>query len=247
MKAIVLAGGYAKRMWPLTLETPKQLLPVAGKPMIEYVIEELELIEDIDKIFVSTNEKFGQKFIEFFSKRQNKKDVEIFIEPGQTEEEKLGSIGALNLLISQKGIDEETLVIGGDNLFEFAMVDLIKHLEHKGTNIIVLDKVDTIDEAKLFGVAEVDQHHKVISFEEKPENPKSTLVATACYILTKRGIEEVSKYLQQGGDPDKMGHFIEWLCKNDNVYAFIFEGKWFDVGSTELYHEADDYFKKKFT
>ena len=204
------------------------------------------MVQDVDKIYVSTNQKFSQKFQEFFNNRENKKQVEIFIEPSFCEEDKLGSIGALNLLIKTEEIDEETLVIGGDNLFEFKMVDLIKHLEHKGANIIVLDKVDTIEEAKMFGVAEVDEHHKVISFEEKPEHPKSTLVATACYILTKRGIEEVSKYIGQGGEPDKLGHFIQWLCKNDKVYAFTFHGKWFDIGSTELYHEADEYFKKKF-
>jgi len=246
MKAIVLAGGYAKRMWPLTLETPKQLLPIAGKPMIEYVLEELELIEDIDKIYVSTNQKFASKFHEWFNNRENKKDIELFIEPTTSEEQKLGSIGALDFLIKEFGIDEETLVIGGDNLFEFKMVDLIRHLEKKNANIIVLDEVENLEEAKQFGVAEVDENHKILSFKEKPEHPKSTLVATACYILTKRGVEEVSKYIEQGGDPDKMGHFIEWLCKNDIVYAFTFDGKWFDIGNIEMYKEADEYFKKKF-
>jgi glucose-1-phosphate thymidylyltransferase len=246
MKAIVLAGGYATRMWPLTKDTPKQLLPIAGKPMIEYVIEELELIDDIDKIYISTNKKFGKQFIDFFETRENKKKVEIFIEPSEKEEDKFGSVGALNLLISVKDIDEETLIIGGDNLFEFKMVDLIKHLEHKGANIVVLDDVDTLEEAKMFGVAEVGENHEIILFQEKPEHPKSKLVATACYILTKRGVEEVKKYLEQGGEPDKLGHFIEWLSKNDKVYAFTFDGKWFDIGSIELYHEADEYFKKKF-
>jgi glucose-1-phosphate thymidylyltransferase len=245
MKAIVLAGGYAKRMWPLTFETPKQLLPVAGKPMIEFVLEELELIDHIKKIFISTNQKFAPKFSEFLSNRENKRDIEVFVEPSSKEEDKLGAIGALNLIIKEKSIDEETLVIGGDNLFEFRMVDLIDHLEKKNANIVVLDNVDTLEEAKLFGVAEIDEHHKIISFEEKPEHPKSRLVATACYILTKRGIEEVHKYIEQGGDRDKMGHFIEWLCKNDVVYAFTFEGKWFDIGCIEMYKEADEYFRKK--
>jgi glucose-1-phosphate thymidylyltransferase len=247
MKAIVLAGGFAKRMWPLTENMPKQLLPIAGKPMIEYVLEELELIDNIDKIFISTNKKFEQNFREFLEKRKSRLNIELFIEQSRSDEEKLGAIGALNLLIKEKNIDEETLIIGGDNLFEFKMVDLIDHLEDKNANIVVFDEVDTLEEAKKFGVAEIDRNHKIVSFEEKPEHPKSRLVATACYILKKKGIEEVGKYIEQGGEPDKLGHFIEWLCRNDDVYAFTFDGKWFDIGSMEMYNEADAYFRNKKT
>jgi glucose-1-phosphate thymidylyltransferase len=245
MKAIVLAGGYAKRMWPLTLNTPKHLLPIAGKPMLEYVVEELELIADIDKIFISTNEKFSNQFSAWLKNRHNKKIIEVFVEPSTGEENKLGSIGALNMLIKKKGIDDETMVVGGDNLFEFKMVDLIEHLEKMNSNIVVMDQVATLKEAKEFGVAVLDKHRKIVSFQEKPEHPKSKLVATACYILTKTGIEEIGRYIKQGGEPDKMGHFIEWLCKNDDVYAFTFKGRWFDIGSIEGYKEADAYYTKK--
>jgi len=248
MKAIVLAGGFAKRMWPLTKNIPKQLLKINRKPILEYVVEELELIPDIDKIFISTNSKFAPQFKEWLSKHKKKKDcaeIEIVVEPSKKEEEKFGSIGAVSFIMDKKGLDENTIILGGDNLFEFKLVDLIKHLEEKKSNIIVLDQIKSFEEAKKYGVAEIGKNHKVISFKEKPENPKSKLIATACYILTKRGLEEIKKYLKQGGDADKMGHFIEWLCRNDDVYAFTFKGNWFDIGSIECYELAKKYFKGK--
>lgn len=240
----MLAGGYAKRMWPLTKDKPKHLLTVAGKPMLEYVLREVETIPHIDKVYVSTNERFADQFKKFLDNRDSKLDIELIVEPTKSEDEKLGSLGALVRLIKEKSIGEETLIIGGDNLFEFKMVDLMRHLEELNENLIVLEDIGDIEKAKLYGIVEVASDHKILSFEEKPQEPKSTLAATACYILNKEGINCLLQYLEQGNDPDKMGHFIEYMIKNHEVYAFRFRGRWFDIGSIESYHEADDYFSR---
>ena len=245
MKAIILCGGFAKRMWPLTMNRPKHLLPVNGKPMLEYVLEEIETIHDFSKVYISTNAKFAPQFESFISKRSNDLDVELVVEPTMKEEEKLGSLGALSRLIKDKNIDEDVLIIGGDNLFEFNMIELVKHLDAKRENIIVTEDVKDTERAKLYGIVEVNQDHKVLSFEEKPQNPKSTLASTACYLLTSEGVKGLLRYVDEGNDPDKMGHFIQWFIKNHNVYAFRFDGRWFDIGSLEEYHEADDYFRIK--
>ena len=171
MKAIVLAGGFAKRMWPLTKKTPKQLLKINRKPILEYVVEELELLPDVDKIFISTNSKFASQFRQWLSehKKKNKKsknidraEIEIVVEPSKKEEEKFGSIGAVSYMMDKKGLDENTIILGGDNLFEFKLVDLIKHLEEKKSNIIVLDQIKSLEEAKKYGVAEIGKNHKVV-------------------------------------------------------------------------------------
>ncbi len=245
MKAIILCGGFAKRMWPLTKDKPKQLLEVAGKPILEYVLEEVETISHFSTVYISTNAKFADQFQDFLDKRENKLDVELVIEPTQSEDEKLGSLGALGRLFKEKDIQEETLILGGDNLFEFKMVDLIRHLEELNENIIVTEDVKDIEIAKLYGIVETDDNHKILSFEEKPEKPKSTLASTACYILTQEGINGLLKYLDEGNDPDKMGHFIQWFISNHNVHAFKFDGKWFDIGNLDEYHKADEYFKQK--
>ncbi|MEM3014321.1 MAG: sugar phosphate nucleotidyltransferase [Candidatus Bathyarchaeia archaeon] len=121
MIAVILAGGFAKRMWPLTKDKPKHLLPVAGKPMLRYVIEKLEPLQNIEQIIISTNAAFATHFREFLSKNKTKKNISLFIEDTYSEKEKLGSVGALGYLIKKSNINDELLVIGGDNIFDFSL------------------------------------------------------------------------------------------------------------------------------
>ncbi len=242
MKAIVLAGGFAKRMWPLTKDKPKHLLPVAGRPMLDYVLEKLEPLKDLDSVFISTNAKFQDNFKVYLKNLKIDLNVSLFIEDTFSEGQKLGSVGALGYLLRENTIDEELLVIGGDNIFEFEMEDLINNFRDKSANVLALYDVGSLEQARLYGVVEIDKNNKIIGFQEKPEQPKSTLVSTACYIFTKRGVRNILKYLELGNDPDKIGHFIEWLYQNDEVFGFVFSGRWFDIGSFESYDEANEYF-----
>jgi len=246
MKAIILAGGYAKRLWPLTKNKPKQLLSVGGRPMIEYIMEKLEAQKDIDKIIISTNEKFGKNnekfgknFKQWLSGYKSSKDIELVIEPTLLEENKLGSVGALGYLIREKNIDEELMIIGGDNLFEFDLRDLINYYREKKGNVVALYDLKSIQKARSYGVAKVDEEMKIIDFVEKPENPPSTLVSTACYVLSQEGVKSILTYLDKGENPDAIGFFIKWLIKRERVFGFVFSGRWFDIGSLESLKEAD--------
>ncbi len=245
MKAIVLAGGFAKRMWPLTKDKPKQLLPIADRPMLDHILAKLEVVTELDQIYISTNAKFETQFNEYLSSLKTEKSIALFIEDTHSEQEKLGSVGALGFLINEKNIDDELLVIGGDNLFEFEMPDLINDFRAKQANIVALYDLGSLDDAGLYGVVETSEERKIIGFEEKPQNPKSSLVSTACYVFTKRGVKNILRYLTEGNDPDKIGHFIEWLFRNDDVFGFVFKGVWFDIGSFDRYDEANDYFSQK--
>lgn len=239
MKAIILAGGYAKRLWPLTKNKPKQLLSVGGRPMIEYIIEKLEAQEEIDKIIISTNEKFGKNFKEWLLEYKSIKDISLVIEPTVSEKNKLGSVGALGYVIREKNIDEELMIIGGDNLFEFDLGDLIKYYREKKGNVVALYDLKSIQKARSYGVARVDEEIRIIDFVEKPENPPSTLVSTACYMLSTEGVKSIITYLDKGENPDAIGFFIKWLIKRERVFGFVFSGKWFDIGSLESLKEAD--------
>jgi glucose-1-phosphate thymidylyltransferase len=245
MKAIVLAGGFALRMWPLTKNKPKQLLPVAGKPMLDYILDKLEAVDGLEEIYISTNAKFEEQFKKYLENLKTTKKVFLFIEDTHSEGEKLGSVGALGFLIKEKKIDDELLVIGGDNLFEFEMHELTESFYSKSANVLALYDIGSAEKAKLYGVVETDPNNKIIGFQEKPEMPRSNLVSTACYIFTKTGVRNIIRYLDEGNDPDKIGHFIEWLYQHDDVYAFVFSGRWFDIGSFESYDEANQYFTKK--
>ena len=245
MKAIILAGGYAKRLWPLTKNKPKQLLLVGGRPMIEYIIEKLETQKEIDKIIISTNEKFEDNFKEWLSGYKSSKDIKLVIEPNLSEKNKLRWVGALGYLIREKNIDEELMIIGGDNLFEFDLRDLINYYREKKGNVVALYDLKSIQEARNYGVAKVDEEMKIIDFVEKPENPPSTLVSTACYVLSQEGVRGILTYLNAGENPDAMGFFIKWLIKKERVFGFVFSGNWFDIGSLGSLKEADFIYGKK--
>jgi len=244
MKAIVLAGGFAKRMWPLTKDKPKHLLPVAGRPMLDYVLTKLEEVKELDQIFISTNAKFEHQFNLYISTFTSKKNIILFIEDTHSEGEKLGSVGALGFLIRENKIDDELLVIGGDNIFNFGMMEFMDFFHAKEANIVALYDLKSNTEAKLYGVVAIDGNGKIIDFQEKPELPKSTIVSTACYAFTRVGVKNIIRYLKEGNDPDKIGHFIEWLYKNDEVFGFVFEGFWFDIGSFESYDSANEFLSK---
>jgi len=243
MKAVVLAGGFAKRMWPLTKDKPKHLLRVAGRPMLDYVIEKLETVSGIERIFISTNAKFKDHFEDYLGRLKTKKNFSLFIEDTCSEQEKLGCVGGLGYLIRENNIDDELLVIGGDNIFGFEMLDFMDYFQSKKANVVALHDLKSKAKAQLYGVVNIDQNEKIIDFQEKPSNPQSSLVSTACYLFTKNGVQNIHQYLEEGNDPDKIGHFIEWLYKNDDVYGYVFENVWFDIGSFESYSKANEYFR----
>ncbi len=245
MKTIILAGGYAKRLWPLTKNTPKQLLSVGGRPMIEYIMDKLEIQEEIDKILISTNKKFEQNFKQWLAEYKSTKDISLVIEPTLLEKNKLGSVGALGYLIKKKNIGEELMIIGGDNLFEFDLKDLINYYREKDGNIVALYDLKSIQKARDYGVAKIDKEMRIVDFVEKPENPPSTLVSTACYILSSEGVRSILTYLEKGENPDAIGFFVKWLIKREKVYGFVFSEKWFDIGSLESLKEADLVYRKK--
>jgi len=243
LDVIVLAGGFAKRMWPLTRDKPKHLLPIAGRPMLSYTIDALIEMADIGTIFVSTNEAFEDQFRSFLEKYDHSK-VKLIIEPSPTEDKKLGSIGGLGYLIGSENLRRDTLVIGGDNLFEFHPREAVDAFKQVGKDLVAVYDVGSPEKARLYGIVEVNDDNVITRFLEKPESPPSTLAATAFYVFSSDTISLVLKYLEEGGKPDALGHFITYLINKKPVYAWSFGGRWFDIGSLEVYHEADEYFRK---
>ena len=212
--------------------------------MIEYIMEKLETQKEIDKIIISTNEKFEDNFTQWLSGYKSSKNIELVIEPTLSEKDKLGSVGALGYLIREKNIDEELMIIGGDNLFEFDLRDLINYYGEKKGNVVALYDLKSIQKARSYGVARVDEEMRIVDFVEKPENPLSTLVSTACYMLSPEGVKSILTYLDKGENPDAIGFFIKWLIKRERVFGFVFSGKWFDIGSLESLKEADLIYSK---
>ncbi len=240
MKVILLAGGYAKRLWPLTKDCPKSLLPIAGKPIIEYILDGIEKIEEIKEIYLSTNLKFENNFKEWLKSHRSSKGIKLVIEETRDEGEKLGSIGALNFLIDHLGLKEDLLIIGSDNLFDFDLKYLMDFYRAKTKSVVLLYDMKEKERVKeKYGVLEIDSDFKIVKSEEKPEEPRSTLISTACYIFSKEDLALITDYLSSGNNPDAIGFFVAWLCKRSDLYGLIHRGLWFDIGSFDEYERAN--------
>ncbi len=243
MKALILAAGYATRLFPLTKFIPKPLLPVNGKLMIEYLLDKIILVDDIDEIFIVTNKKFYPHFKIWHNriKAAGVYDKKITVINDNTTKDgtKLGAVGDIKFVIDKENIQEDLLVLGGDNLFEFSLRDFVDYFKEKNKNIVALHDIKDKEIVKRMSVVELNPEDKLINFEEKPEEPKTTLIAICTYLFTKDTLKRVDEYIEKGNNPDAPGYFIEWLYENDEIYGRVFSESWFDVGSIEQFEEAN--------
>lgn len=238
MKAILLAAGYATRLYPLTNNKPKPLLEVAGKPIIEHIISKISQIREVDKIFVVTNDKFFKNFQQWLDDFSSDKQIKIVNDNTLSNEDRLGAIGDINFVIEKEKIDDDLLVVAGDNLFEFSLADVVKLFKTKKSPAIALYDVKSRELAKKYGIVTIDPANKIIRFVEKPEKPESTLSSTGVYLYPKDTLNMISSYLGEGGSQDKTGSFLEWLYKRKDIYCYISKERWYDIGSFEELERA---------
>jgi len=241
MQAIILAGGFAKRLWPLTLEKPKPLLPINDKPIIEYLLEKIDEL-NIEDIIVSTNMKFKKDF-EKWLLSSGRKNVRIIAESSMREEEKLGAIRALARLSSE--VVEDCLIAAGDNIFTESLLGFKRMFDELKSPIICLYNVKDTSLAKNYSIVVLEDDGRVVDFVEKPKEPKTTLIGTCLYIFPKEVFVKINEYVSMGMDSDAPGRFIEWLCKNMPVYGYIMHGSWWDIGTLKSYEDAKRYFAGK--
>ena len=240
MKCILLCAGYATRLYPLTLDRPKPLLPVAGKPMIEHILDKIKDIEDIDEILIVTNNKFFNNFRSWKRKYSFSKPIKILNDNTNSNDDRLGAVGDIHHVIEKEGIEENILVIGGDNIFKFDLKEMFGYFRQKNESVIALyDIKDKSSAAERLGVVELDENNMITNFEEKPKEPKTSLVSTACYILSEHDVELLKKSFSEGKKHDNIGEFIKILIDHKDVYGLIFEEKWFDIGTPKQLKEAD--------
>jgi len=242
MKAIILAAGYATRLFPLTKDKAKPLLLINDKPMIDYIMEKIEELGIID-VFVVTNAKFTSQFEEWAKDYKGKaENITIINDNTNSNDDRLGAIGDIQYTIKEGKIDDDILVIGGDNLFKFSLKEAYDLFKKKNKSTIVAYDVGELELAKKYGVIELDSSKKVLSFVEKPEHPKSTSCAICVYFYPQETLKLIDKYLTDGNNPDAPGNMPAWLIENDEVYAESFNEPWYDVGGFESLKKAkEDY------
>jgi glucose-1-phosphate thymidylyltransferase len=243
MKVLILAAGYGTRLYALVKDKPKALLEVNDKPLIQYILEKIENMQDLNEVILVTNNKFYSIFQEWSKGTSFSCNIRIVNDQTTTPDDRLGSIGDIDYILKQEDVNDDLLVIGSDNLFDFNLDEYTVFAREKSPAVSIgLYDIHNLEEAKLFGVVGLDDNKKITSFEEKPEQPKSTLIAMCFYFLPKESLNLVGNYLQEVKKSDTAGDYIRWLHQKNEVYGFKFSGKWYDIGSVEAYKEAQEKF-----
>ena len=244
MKALILAAGYATRLYPLTKEYPKPLLQVAGRPMIDYIVDKLASVDEVDEIIVITNSKFIERFREWAGKQVTQKKISLVDDQTRSLHDRRGAIGDIAFAIDQGHIADDLLVIGGDNLFDEELVEFVAFAQaQRPMPVIGAYDIAKIAQASKYGVIKVDSRRLIIDFQEKPKNPESTLVAMCLYFFPREKLPRIGEYLDSKTDKkDATGFYIDWLTKKEKVMAYIFQGHWYDIGHHELYNKAKEHY-----
>jgi glucose-1-phosphate thymidylyltransferase len=238
VNAAILAAGYATRLRPLTLDRPKHLLEVAGETILGRLLEQLPLAE-IDAVYVVTNAKFAPRFREWAQAQPSSTPIEVIDDGTATEEEKLGAIGDLDLLIRTTELDDALLVAAGDSIFTEPLDGLVEFARERSAAALAVFDVGDLEAVKRLSSIGVDGEGRVVSFEEKPERPVSTLAGIALYYFPRAVLPLVGKYVEQGNNPDQPGRLVEWLYTRTPVYAWPVPGQWLDIGTPGALEEAE--------
>jgi glucose-1-phosphate thymidylyltransferase len=247
MKVLILAAGYATRLYPLTLDQPKPLLPVAGKPMIEYVLDNIAPIGGIDRVYVVTNAKFAdhfQRWADDYRATKSKLDFTIVNDKSTDDSNKLGAIGDLHLVLTKENVDDDLIVVAGDNLFSQSLEDFGRFVREKNAPVLAVYDVGSLDLIKKYSAIEVAPDSRITSFVEKPQDPKSTLTGIALYYYPRSVLPLIKQYIAEGNNPDQPGRLVQWLYPRAPFYTWAVPGLWFDIGSKESLEEANGIFSK---
>lgn len=239
MKAVILAAGYATRLRPLTDDVPKHLLPVGGRPMLDWVLDRVGEVEEVDAIHLVTNSRFAPAFTAWAESSH----VAVHDDGTTSNEDRLGAVGDLRLAIETAGLEnDELLVLAGDNLFELSLPRFVEWWRAKSQpgSAVPLHDVGDLELATHYGIAETGADDRIVRFVEKPSDPPSTLASTLIYLVPPEHARLVETYLEEGQSPDNAGSFLGWLAGREPVYGYRFEGSWFDIGNRDQLLEADN-------
>ena len=227
----------------MTLDKPKSLLEINDKPVLNHIIEKIERLDNVDEIFIVTNEKFYSHFDKWLNENKGKlkKKIKILNDETKTNETRLGGIGDLNFVLEKEKISDDLLVVLGDNLFDFDLISFLQFFKKINEVVVGVYDLKDFEEAKNFGVFEI-KNSKLLSFEEKPQNPKTTIISTGIYFFPEKDLKKIGEYMKTEKPKDGPGFLILDLLNSQGVHTFEFKGKWFDVGTKETYEKLKNGF-----
>jgi glucose-1-phosphate thymidylyltransferase len=247
VKAIILAAGYGTRLYPITKNLPKSLLPIVDTPLLSITMNNILEIKEIDEVVVVSNNKFFKNFQHWLSSQEYKSKNVVLLDDGTTgNENRLGAIRDLLFAIQSRAYKDSYLVLAGDNLYDFKLSELVMFYEKRKKNVVAVKDIKDKNLARNYGVVVLDENSKIKEFQEKPVYPETSLIAICAYVFTPDIETHLKEYIASGNNIDAPGYFLEWLCRREEVYAFTFSAAWFDIGDIHSYRNAQEYYRQKF-
>lgn len=244
MKCVILAAGYATRLYPLTKDKPKSLLPVGGKTILERLIDKIDQVPQINEIILVSNARFAEQFESYIKKIGQNNRITIINDGSWNNENRLGAVADLGLAIERSQIDDDILVLAGDNFFDFSLRDFVAYFHTINADCITTYVEENFEALQRTGVAELDPSGRVLSFEEKPKNPRSNNAVPPFYIYTRATIKSIQQFLHSGKNIDTPGQFVSWLAEKQPVFTYRFVGLRYDIGSIVGYEKIKRIFIK---
>jgi glucose-1-phosphate thymidylyltransferase len=243
----VLAAGYATRLRPLTDDVAKPLLPLAGRPMVDYLYEKIAAVGDVDEVHVVTNSRFAGQFRLWGERVGGGVPIVIHDDGTVSNEDRLGAIGDVQFVLDRGLRGDDLLVVAGDNLFEFDLGDFVAFWRAKGGDgsAMGVHDVGDLELIRQYSMVELDENDRITSLVEKPEKPTSTLAGIAVYLFRAEHAELVGEYLAAGNSPDQPGRFLVWLYPRVPVFGYRFPGEWLDIGDREQLLDADNRMRER--
>jgi len=245
MDVILLAGGYGTRLYPLTKDRPKSLLPVGGRPITDYLVEELQQEPRIERMWLVTNDKFAEHFRRWAEKSDFDLPMETINDGTTSNEDRLGAIGDINLVLDHMGgmPEDGVYVAATDNIPRFDMADIIHVSVERGASAVFACREESRDRLKRAGVATLDAQGRIVDFEEKPDEPATDFRVPPFYCLTRDAASLIPTYLEEGNDPDAPGNLLAWLIERREVYARVAAQGTYDIGTRESYRRVCEAFE----
>lgn len=245
MKAIILAAGYATRLYPLTENMPKALLPVGSKPILQHLFDSFCCNKDIDEIHIVSNARFYKQLADWAEsvKPLYTQKIVVWNDGTTSNENRLGAIGDILFVLENAKIDDDLFVAASDNLLSEKLTKYFEYFRLHRCDLLLAGRMPDIEERRRYAILQLDEENRVIDLEEKPENPKTDIAAYAEYTYTRETLPLFRKYIEEGNNPDSPGHFPEWLYKRKAVRAFIYDGECVDIGTVKMYNEIQNHWK----
>lgn len=247
MQAIILAAGYATRLRPLTETMAKPLLPVGGRPMIDYLYAKLAEVAGLTAVHVVTNHRFTTAFTEWAAAHPGQPPIQVHDDGTHSNAQRLGAIGDIQLVVARAGLQhEDLLVVAGDNLFDFSLADFVRFWQQKGeASCIAVYTCPDLELVKQYSAVMLTPDDRVYGFVEKPEHPTTRTVGIATYLYHRSHVPLIDAYLREGHSPDQPGNFIAWLYRQVPVYGYRIAGEWRDIGDLEQLRQADNAVRRR--